>query len=271
MTVLKKLQHSYIIALTLILCIGIPSTTFASETTDNSRVAYNEETGYEIYIDDWAQLLTPSEENDLQKVMESISTYGNIAFVSIDSNPHYSVEDYAEDYGYSHFGNDSYTLFIIDMDYREICVYSDGEIHKTITKAYARTITDNVYSYASEAEYYTCAYHAFDQINSLLEGRSIAQPMKYISNTLLSIVLALLINYFIVMSASRSVKASDAQLLDGIYTKVDVKNPTTEFLHQTKRYSPQSSSSSGSRSSGGRSGGGFSGGGSRGGGGSHKF
>lgn len=271
----KQLQCLKITLCLMLLLFVLPTLAFAAESTDASsqKVTTNETTGYEIYVDDWADLLSPSEEQNLCKVMEPITAYGNVAFVSIESNPHYSAEDYAESYGYSHFYNESYTIFLIDMDYREICVYSDGDIHKTITSAYARTITDNVYSYASDGEYYECASHAFEQINTLLEGKRIAQPMKYISNALLAIALALLINYFIVMNVSRSVKATNAELLNGIYRKVDVHNPKTEFLSQTKRYSPQNTSSNGARSIG-HSGGGFSGGGgggSRGGGGSHRF
>ena len=256
----KYLKAFFISCFALLLCFYSPSICFASE-----------DTGYDIYIEDHADLLTQSEKNDLRKAMEPISTHGNVVFLSIADNPYYSAEDYAEDYGYSHFGNASYTIVLIDMDCREICIYSDGALYKTITSAYARTITDNIYRYASDDDYYKCAYTAFDQINSLLEGKWIAQPMKYISNALLAIALALLINYFIVMHVSRSVKASNAELLNGIYRKVDINNPRTEFLTQTKRYSPQNNSSSGARSVGG--GGGFSGGGggSRGGGGSHRF
>ena len=239
-----------------------------------TALSQNAETGYGVYIDDEADLLSASEETDLCQAMEPITAYGNIAFISISSNSHASVEDFAENYGHSRFGNESYTLFIIDMDFREIFIYSDGKNYETINDGYAYTITDNVYTYASDGEYYDCAYHAFEQILTLLEGRSIAQPMKYISNALLAAVLALLINYFIVMNTSRSVKASSSELLSGIYTKVDVKNPTQKFLHQTKRYSPQNTSSNGARSTGG-GGSGFSGGGggggSRGGGGGHKF
>lgn len=262
----KHMKKLYLLFICFFLCLGLPTTVFASRETDSSdgSVACNDETGYEIYIDDWADLLSTSEEEDLLEAMEPITTYGNVAFVSIDYNPKSSVEKYAQDYGYTHFRNDSYTLFIIDMDYRKICVYSDGEIYKTVTSAYGNTITDNVYSYATDGEYYECAYQAFHQINTLLEGRSIAQPMKYISNALLAVVLALLINYFVVMLLSRSRKANDSQLLDGIYTKVEINNPRMDFLHQTKRYSPQSS---GGHGGGHRGGGGHGGGG----GGSHSF
>ena len=99
-----------------------------------------------------------------------------------------------------------------------------------------------------------------------MEGRHIAQPMKYISNALLAIAIALLINYFVVRMLSRSRKASTSQLIDGTSYKTEIKNPRTEFVKQTKRYSPQSSSSSGG-GGGGRSGGGGGGGG----GGGHRF
>ncbi|MBQ6843444.1 MAG: TPM domain-containing protein [Agathobacter sp.] len=270
----KHIKALQIMAFALFFCFTLTTTVFASDSNSSlsEPVTYIQDSGYGVYIEDNANLLTLSEENDLRKTMEPITAHGNVVFLSIDDNPNYSAEDYAEDYGYAHFGTASYIIVLIDMDYREICVYSDGAIYKTVTSAYARSITDNIYRYASDGDYYNCAYHAFDQINTLLEGKRIAQPMKYISNALLAIVLALLINYFIVMHVSRSVKASNAELLNGIYTKVDINNPRTEFLHQTKKYSPQSSSSSGARSVG-RSGGGFSGGGggSRGGGGSHRF
>lgn len=244
-------------------------TAWATEITFGPSSSFNEETGYYILMDDAADLLSLQEESELQKVMEPISTYGNVAFVSIDNNPEYSTERYAEKYYEEHFGYSSGILFLIDMEERYLWIYSNGEIYKTITTSYANTITDNVYSYATRQDYLTCASKAFEQIHTLLEGRRIAQPMKYISNALLAIAIALLINYFLVMALCSSHKASTHQLLDGIFSKTKINNPQTQFVRQTKRYSPQSSSSSGSRSSGGgRSGGG---GGSRGGGGGHRF
>lgn len=239
------------------------------ETTYAPDVSHNKETGYYLRIDDQADLLTETEEKELKKVMEPITTYGNVAFVSISKNPEYSTNRYAEKYYEEQFGYSSGIIFLIDMEERYLWIYSNGEIYKTITKSYANTITDNVYPYASDREYLTCASTAFAQINTLLEGRHIAQPMKYISNALLAIVLAFFINYFLVMTLSRSRKANTSQLLNGIFSKAEIRNPQTTFVNQTKRYSPQQSSSSGSRSSGSsRS---FSGGGSRGGGGGHRF
>lgn len=263
---MRKIQTRILSGLLLFLLLigAFPSILWASEPS----TFYNESTGYWIRIDDSADLLTSSEEQELYKAMEPITVYGNVAFVSISDNPEYSTERYAENYYQEHLGYSSGILFLIDMEERYIWIYSNGEIHQTITTSYANTITDNVYTYATDGDYLLCASKAYEQINTLLEGRHIAQPMKYISNALLAIVIALLINYFLVMSVSRSRKASNRQLLSGIFSKTKINNPHAQFVNQTKRYSPQSSGSSGVRSvGGGRSGGG----GSRGGGGGHRF
>lgn len=236
-----------------------------------SPTSTNNTTGYQIYVDDWADLLSEEEESLLLENMKKISEYGNVAFVSIDSNPAYSTDSYAQDYYYDHFGHDSGTVFLIDMDERMIWLESGGRIENTVTRSYALTITDNTYRYASKGDYYSCANVAFEQILTLLEGSSITQPMKYISNALLALAIALLLNYFLAMFLSRAKKASDRQILSGIYTNVNVHNTRADFLHQTKRYSPQSSGSGKGGGHGGGHGGGGHGGGGRSSGGGHRF
>lgn len=260
----------------LVFCVCAPESVLAAENyTSITPITQNEDTGYEVYLDDWADLLSDTEEQQLLQTMEPISQYGNVAFVSILENPVYNTANYAEQYYYDHFSsNASGVLFLVDMQERYLWIYSHGEIYNTITTAYANTITDNVYTYASRGDYLTCASKAFEQIHSLLEDRPIAQPMKYISNALLAIVIALLLNYFLVMLLSRSRKASAQQLMGSIYTKVKINNPTTQFVHQTRTYSPRSSGGGGRGGHGGHGGhggGGHGGGGSRGGGGGHRF
>ena len=228
----------------------------------------NNYANYTIYIDDKADLLSDFEEKELEKTMQTICNYGHAIFVSISENPYHDTEDYARSYYDNLLGNASGVIFLVDMDERYIYIYSNGQIYDTITTAYANTITDNVYTYASDGDYFTCAKEAFGQIVTLLEGRKIAQPMKYISNALLAIALALMINYFVVMSCSKKRKASDKELLDGIYSHVEIKHPNVQFLHQTKRHVPRNPPPS----SGGSHGGGSHGdGGSHGGGGGHRF
>ena len=163
-----------------------------------AKPAYvNPDTGYQTVIEDDAELLSEEEEAALQELLEEITAYGNVAFKTIDNN-YMSTENYARSYYKDMFGTASGTLFLIDMDNRIIWIHSDGAVYKVITTAYANTITDNVYRYASDEEYFVCAQKAFEQMLSLLQGQKIAQPMKYISNGLLAIILALLLNYGVV-------------------------------------------------------------------------
>lgn len=224
----------------------------------------NKATSYKCIIEDDANLLTQSEEESILDVMKPITEYGNVAFKSIDYNSS-TTESYIKDFYRSKFGTSSGTVFLIDMDNRNIWIFSDGKIYRTITKSYANTITDNIYTYATKADYYTCARKAYQQIYDLLEGRRIAQPMKYISNALLALVFALLGNYIRLRIYTRKTKANTAQLVKKMDHHVKYTYDKSILLHTRRIYDPPSSDSGGgSDSSGG-------GGGSSGGGGGHSF
>ncbi len=220
-----------------------------STVADDTPLYVNSETGSVVIIDDGAGLLTEAEKNRLLEMMKPVTEYGSAAFASIDNNIYYDTEIYAESYTDEHFIGKSGVLFLIDMDRREIYLDVKGELRRQITSSYADSITDNIYTYASRGDYCECACRAFEQVSKLLQGGRIAQPMKYISNLLLAVILAMLINYCLVMALSRKQKAATGELMSGIYHKVDVKNPKAAFRNQTKRYVPRSSGSSGSSGS----------------------
>lgn len=250
--------------------IALLLTLFAGTTAVFASACYtNPSNGYVVVIEDGAKLLSDAEETQLQALMEQITEYGNAAFVTVADyeNPYSSTQTFAEHYNSEHFGSSNATLFVIDMDERMIYVDTMGGIRRYLTSAYADTITDNVYRYASDGQYYMCAYQAFDQILRLLEGRRIAQPMKYVSNLLLAIITAMLINFFLVKAFSRRHRPSDTELLSGIYRQVNFGNIQVNFTNQTKTYSPPSSGGGGSGGGGGGhsggGGGGHSGGGHR--------
>ncbi len=222
------------------------------------------ETGYAVIIEDDADLLTDAEEKLLAGTMKEITAYGNVAFKTINENGS-STKVYIEDYYAAQFGSDSGIVFLIDMDNRNIWIHCNGAIYKIITGSYADTITDNVYQYASDAEYYECANQAFSQALALLQGNKIAQPMKYISNAFLALILALIINYFVVKLLSMAVKPNDKQLLEATRNGFRYENAKIKHTGTTRRYDPPSSGGGGG---GGRSGGG---GGRSGGGGGHSF
>jgi uncharacterized protein len=229
----------------------------------------NDETGYQLVLDDQAGYFSDSEITDLRNQMKEITAYCNVAVVTTESHNSYSTESFAADYYDSVFGSySSGTIFVIDRYLNEIFLYSDGSAHKTITDARAYSITDNTYIYATashDRDYYTCTYKTLEQVLALMEGRRIAEPMKYICSALLAIIIAMLVNYFIAMHFSRTRKANVKQILAGTYTNFNVSNPNAVFVNQTRTYSPQSSGGGG----GGHGGGG--GGGHSGGGGGHSI
>ena len=210
----------------------------------------NPDTGYVAVIEDDADLLSDDEEDMLLNEMYPITKFGSVAFKSIDYNST-STESYIKEYYRSLFGSKSGTVFMIDMDNRNIYIFSNGAIYRTITKTYANTITDNTYKYATDGDYYTCAAKSFSQIYILLDGGHISQPKKYICNALLALTASFLVCFIIVKSVSAKQAAANEELLGKIYTKCDIINPHTTLIDHTRVYDPPSSGDGGGSSGGG--------------------
>ena len=246
---------------------------FCSVPTEAKELYANPDTGFSIYYEDDGSFFDSTQQNKITEAMKPLTSYTNIAFVSLSSNPYHTAEKYAKNYVESKFSDTYGALFLLDADpaSREIYIYCSRKTYKTITRSHCLSITDNIYSYASDNDdsndgFCLCAVKAFEQMQTILDGGRIAQPMKYLSNLFFALALALLINFFIVRIVSRKHNPSRSQLLNGIYTNYKMDNAHVEFVNQTKQYSPQSSGSGGGGHSGGSSG--HSGGG---GGGGHHF
>lgn len=229
------------------------------------EVYINQDTEYRAVLEDDAMLLSKEEQQELMELLKEITAYGNVAFKTIDDNDR-GTESFARLYYQGQFGTDSGTVFLIDMDNRTIWIHSDGAVYKVITASYANTITDNVYRYASRGDYAGCAMEAYGQMLTLLQGYKIAQPMKYISNGLLAVILALLLNYGLVSFYARLKKPDRKELMGSVNMHFRYTQPAAVYTHESRTYNPVSSGSGG--------GGGHSGGGGRGhsgGGGGHRF
>ena len=74
---------------------------------------------------------------------------------------------------------------------------------KTITKE-NDSIVDNVYLYATDGDYYSCASSVFRQIDVVMNDGIIAHKMKYIDNAIIAIVLGLFVNFFLIFATSRN-------------------------------------------------------------------
>lgn len=219
---------------------------------------------------DYADLLTDQEEANLSSLMSGITEYGGVAFITNPSLAVYEgyAADLAEYYCYELFNGESATVFLIDMYNRRIEIYSTGDIYKVITKGRANGIADNIYSYATDGNYYDCAANAFNQILTILEGGKVAVPMRYATNFLLAVGLVLFFVYLLTMKNRANYNFNQL-------TNVVIDSERSDlFLHLKKKTLISESRTvhvSSSSSGGGHSGGGHSGGGHSGGGGGHSF
>ena len=241
---------------------------FDSESSEEFDVEPTEEVvgQYKIIIEDDADLLTDEQEKELLKDMRPLSEYGNIAFKSISTN-NTSTNDFARTYYHDMFGHgvSNGSLFLIDMDNREIYIFSDGNNYKIINNSKAYLITDNIYKMASAGDYYGCASEAYAEMYTLLAGGKIMEPMRHISNGVLAIVISFFTTFLIVLSSSRIKKANNSEIIKNCDVAFNANNIVGTKTGTHRVYSPVS------ESSGGSSGGGGGGGGSSGGGGGHSF
>lgn len=244
---------------------------------EQTQYDHSGETGNgKVIIEDAADLLTAEEEDLLVTHMQPITQYGGVAFVTTGHNSG-KPATYAKNKYNQYFGKTDATLFLIDMDNRQLYILSGGRIYSTVTEDKAETITDNVYRLASREKYYECASRVFDQIARILAGGLIPEPMKHLSNALLSIVLALLVVFIIANARTRIKNVTEAKVFDeSAEKKFKVGEPKRlVVLKETKHRHTESSGGGGGGSHYSGGGGGFSGGGGGGGfssgGGGHGF
>ena len=250
---------------------------FLSFTTVHALEYTNSNTKNRAFIDDATNILTSEEEQKLLDEIIPLTEYGHIGFHSTNQKQQ-TIKDYAESYYYSNYGNQSGTIFIIDIGTRYVYIVSSNNNYQFVTDAKAKIITDNVYKYATKNEYYKCAKIAFEQISAVLHNQKIAEPMKYISNGIISLIAACIINYFIIEILSEMKSKSEKKNIATGISNLRIGKTSVMKTGQEKIYSPRVSydsndSSGGGFSSGGSSGGSSSGGGGgfSGGGGGHRF
>lgn len=258
---LKKISRTASLALRAIPMIALLLCLPGIQTS--AQTCYtNPDTGFSVVLEDDADLLTVDEEELLAEQMQEITAWGNVAFISINRNSGTAAE-FSESCYTALFGRDSGMLFLIDMDNRKLWIKADGKLSRTITDSYCDTLTDNVYRYATRGDYYNCASKLYGQTRRVLSGGTIAQPMKYISNALLAVILALLLNYAVMRYISRNPEPESEDWLRNMKSHYHIANMRADYINTTKHYDPVSSGSSG--------GGGGGGGGSSGSSGGHSF
>lgn len=225
---------------------------------------YNPETGFIAQVEDDADRLTEDEEYWLLFDMYAITDFGDVYYKSITDNPYSDADDYAEYYLNDEkdcYGGSSGTVLLDDTINRRLEIFSNGIIHEYITNGKAVSITDNVYKYASNGEYYNCASEAFYEMATLLYGGRIAEPMKYVSNFFFAIIISLTICFILANATSSKSKASVEEVMKAVSKNLVFTEVNKVFAGKTRVYDPPSTSDSDSDSdsdSGGGGGGGHS-------------
>ncbi|MBR5637041.1 MAG: TPM domain-containing protein [Pseudobutyrivibrio sp.] len=220
-----------------------------------------------VFIGDNADLLTPEEEG---KLLEYLSTLNSDYKYLVITSDTYEYGDDVDSRLATYYDNafsryDDGIAFIIDMYSREIYIEAFGDIQNRIKDSDAYDITDNIYTYASKGDYYTCVQKAFNQADTLVNKGFILRPMRYIVSLLIAVVLGFLFAFYTAMferSKHKTTNANAQILMTGAAIAA------TSTIYDTKKIRKSSSSgghsggfSGGSFSGGGFSGGGFSGGG----------
>ncbi len=199
------MRKAWMILLALMLITGF---SFASAAGETERET-NQETGYMLVIDDEGGLLDPAEIDDVKESMRPVLQYANAGFLTYPAsgNSRNSATK-AQEWGDRTFGkNTRFTVFIIDMTNRHLDIYASRPLSGILTAAEENTIADNVYRYATRGDYAGCAKETFLQIGNVLKGEKLQTPMKYASNALLAIIMAILAAFLLISGWIRKEQA----------------------------------------------------------------
>lgn len=215
-----------------------------------------------VDIEDYAELF--NNEEDILKVAEYVAEYTNVLVYTTNDNPS-STSGLCKSLAQDRFGTGNGVIFMIDMDNRYVYVYGHNNTYDIINERVGDTITDNVYDYASDERYDQCAKEALSQIYAKLSGKRIPEPMRYIGNAFLAIMIGIGVTVILACYSSR-IQVSGQTVKD---VNVKLTDKQRDIIDTKRVY--RSSSSSGGGGGGSRSSGGGGGGGGRGGGGGHRF
>ncbi|MBR6707221.1 MAG: TPM domain-containing protein [Clostridia bacterium] len=177
----------------------IPPALNGTQTASDARSA-----AYSVYIQDDADLMTDEEEQRLLGVMEGLLPRANVAFLSTRSGSG-STSQKALDYRDNILRlprQIPLILLIIDMQNREIYLFSQGEVEKVVTRSNATAITEEAAVYLKKGNYYLGAEKAFDLTKDLFVTRTVSSPMRLAAALIAAPALGLLAAAMVMLRSS---------------------------------------------------------------------
>lgn len=256
---MKKISKMLLACLLAVLFCSAWVFASSNESRQDDSLYEDPVTHYRLWIRDRQDILTDEKKAELLEIMKPITEYGNVAFESYSGNES-GYEYCAKNYREQGFFDNSGTVFLINMTERYMWLYTGGKMEKTISAKRAVSIVDNVYRLASNGNYYKCAAEVFHQIETLLKGGLILQPMRLICCLFIAFAGSLLVVYMFICK-ERGIKSALPKRVPAMTEGAALIGATSVRVTKTVSNSSSGGGSSGGGSSGGGGGGGFSGGG----------
>ena len=235
------MRKYFLLPVLCLLCLLFVRPAHVSAATERYT---NPETGYEARVIDELGLLSENErQNLLSDYMKPITRYANVVFWTTNMKTSDEV-DQARLKRREQFGLTNATIFAINLNVRKLTIQSYG-VDDIITKSRANSITNNVRNYATRGDYYQAASKAFNQINSLLDGNRIAEPMKVMSNICLALMAGLLLMFrFVRKSVSTFTRPSSSEVLRRGMAPLVIREVRVTREEDLREYSPPTRESS---------------------------
>ena len=140
---------------------GVNSYSVTSSNKDNVMNTPYVDASEKVY--DFADLLDESEETELFELIDDfIEEYNmDMVFVTTRDTDFRDWDEYADDfYDYNDFGLNATKdgiLFLIDMEHRQLKISTTGEGIRVFSDSRIESILDDIYYYASDADYFGAA------------------------------------------------------------------------------------------------------------------
>lgn len=205
---------------------------------------------------DHAELLTPSQENQLDKTIQSLSQDHSFqaVIVTVDSLDGKSPKSFAENFylqgGYGIGETKDGILLLLAMNSRDWYIATHGQTRDIVTDSDIDGISEEIVPYLSDGDYYV----AFESFLSLVEDEYQKEQNQWVWNLLIALAIGAAIAGIALFFMRRSMNTARQQNGAGNYMKdgsFDLYECRDFYLYsRTTKVRKSQNNSSGSRSGG---------------------
>jgi len=201
----------------------------------------NPYTNYNVLIYDKIGCFDDNQKESLLKYMIPITEYGNVMIETTNGIALDDIETISHLTYYEVFENSSGVLLLINNQGQDFYIYSTGSVRdKGLTSRKNTIIRDNIRRIVKSEEYYDFAKEAFVEINDVLNGKGIAEPMRYITSILLALSLGFITTFVFVFKYSNVENASREDILKNAKIKFNIENVKVSKIGKHSVYVPES-------------------------------